>query len=262
MLITVFIDESGTHDNSPLIMGGIGGRLGQWADFDTKWRRLLRDNNLPYFHSQRLSSSKEPFRGMTIAQKRRLISAVNKAVQRHTTWGFSACLHKNDYEEHYLAGHRPTKIQLDTMYGLCFRMCLSFAIDMAEKVVAWQNPQISFVLEAGHRHAGDAERIFDQVRKGVPELRDILVGISFVEKMEAYGVQGADAVAYSANMQEREGDLALVDFGPNIGIDAAKKQVRAKSPIFRLEGKPELLREMKDNMLAFRNQRSNQTKAS
>lgn len=146
MLVTVYIDESGTHDNSPLIMGGVGGRLGQWADFDTKWRRMLRDYKLPYFHSASLSSSKRPFRHLSIQQKRDLVHDVNKIVQRHTTWGFSAYLHKKDYDQYYIAGNRPTKIQLDTMYGVCFRMCLSFAIEMVQDVVAWKILRLSLSL--------------------------------------------------------------------------------------------------------------------
>lgn len=255
MLITVYIDESGTHDDSPLIMGGIGGRIGQFSDFDAKWRRLLRDNNVPYFHSASLRSSKAPFRGWSVAQKRKLIRDVNRICQRHTTWGFSATLHKKDYDGHYRDGPKPRKIPLDTMYGCCFRMCLSFAIDMAEKIVEWKDPQIRFVLEKGHRHAGDAERVFNQVKKGVPELRSVLAGIEFIEKDAAFGVQGADAVSYAANMQEREGGLDLADFGPGVDIAAARKTVRAKSPIFRLEGSPRILAEMRNNLLTLEERR-------
>jgi len=176
---------------------------------------------------------KRPFRGLSIAQKRKLIHDVNEIVQRHTTWGFSASLHKKDYDEHYIAGHRPGKIQLDTMYGVCLRMCLSFAIEMTQTVVAWENPKIKFVLEACHKNAADATRIFEQVRKGVPELRDVLDTIVFVEKDAAYGVQRADAVAYAANLLERGGDLELTDFGPGADIYAAKRKVRAKAPAGR-----------------------------
>jgi hypothetical protein len=42
VIVTVYIDESGTHDGSPvLIMAGWVGRFGQWASFDPKWERLL-----------------------------------------------------------------------------------------------------------------------------------------------------------------------------------------------------------------------------
>jgi len=54
VLLTVYIDESGTHDDPPLIMGGIIGRLGQWATLDERWRRMLSQNGIPHFHSKSL----------------------------------------------------------------------------------------------------------------------------------------------------------------------------------------------------------------
>jgi hypothetical protein len=75
----------------------------------------------------------------------------------------------------------------------------------------------------------------------------VLRRVSFVGKDAAYGVQGADAVAFAANMQERDGELQLADFGTGMDIGGARKAVRARSPIFRLEGRPDILREMKDS---------------
>ena len=49
MIVTVYIDESGTHDSGYTILGGWVGRLGQWAGFDPKWDKLLKRSELTYF---------------------------------------------------------------------------------------------------------------------------------------------------------------------------------------------------------------------
>jgi hypothetical protein len=41
-IVTVYIDESGTHGSGVTILGGWVGGLGQWATFDPKWMKLLK----------------------------------------------------------------------------------------------------------------------------------------------------------------------------------------------------------------------------
>jgi hypothetical protein len=63
VIVTVFMDESGTHDSPVTILAGWVARLGQWAAFDPKWDRLLKRNGLSYFHSKKMRHSNGDFRG-------------------------------------------------------------------------------------------------------------------------------------------------------------------------------------------------------
>jgi hypothetical protein len=54
VIVTVYIDESGTHESGYTILGGWVGRLGQWATFDPKWNSLLKRSDLTYFHSKKM----------------------------------------------------------------------------------------------------------------------------------------------------------------------------------------------------------------
>jgi len=188
-----------------------------------------------------------------------LLKRISKIHANHSECRFAAVLHKSEYDLHYKRGERPKKIPLDTMYGICFRMCLSFAIDMIQDVIKWADPQIDFVLEAGHRNMVDAKRIFDQIKKEVPDLRNLLGTISFGEKESAPGLQGADAVAYFALRSEREGDAELADFRTESTLEYARRTASSKSPIFRLGGRSDILAAMRENLVTleeFRRQRS------
>jgi len=85
LIVTTYIDEAGTHGTAPhMIMGALVGRLGQWADFDKKWRKMLRRNGISYFHSKKLKHTDGPFKGWSRPKKIALIATASD-IQRDTT---------------------------------------------------------------------------------------------------------------------------------------------------------------------------------
>jgi hypothetical protein len=208
VIITVYIDESGTHNSGVTILGGWVGRLGQWATFDPKWRRLLRRNNLSYFHSRKMRQSKDEFKGWSRKKKHLFTQAAAKLALKDLEFGFTIALPDAAYEEHYVAGFRPKEIPLDSRYGLCFRYCLSLVPGFAKDAFGNKELDVKFLLEEGHPNAGDAERNFHRVKKqGLKhpverEIVKMLNVISFGEKAKFPGLQVADVNAYSAFQHE------------------------------------------------------------
>ena len=48
---TVYVDESGTHDASPIVvMGAVAATASQWQIFDKQWGAVLEREQLPYIH--------------------------------------------------------------------------------------------------------------------------------------------------------------------------------------------------------------------
>jgi hypothetical protein len=105
---------------------------------------------------------------------------------------------------------------------------------------------INFVLEDGHKNAGDAERIFEIVKtKGLAnelerEIAEMLSTITFGDKKQFPGLQAADVNAYSGYQHESgQSPLELVTLEPESCVKDA--QEIQKVPIFRIElGPPEL----------------------
>lgn len=246
VIVTVYIDESGTHDGSPvLIMAGWVGKLGQWAGFDPKWNKLLKQSKLTFFHSKEMRHSENEFRGWHPLDKSAFTQRAANIALKNLEFGFTITLSKEAFRDLYVNDNRPKKIPLDTQYGLCFRYLLSVIPPMVKDAFGGRELDINFVLEAGHKNAGDAERIFNRVKKmglSHPEEKEIvkmLNVIAFGDKKKFPGLQAADVNAYAAFQHETSSPLEVVLLDPKSSMAEAKKI--QKVPIFRLEvGETEL----------------------
>ena len=124
VIVTVYIDESGTHGGPIITMGCLVGSVGQWKLFDEKWNEHLHTNKLTFYHSQKLKPSQGEFKGWKIDRKFAFLRRAAAITEDHTMFGISSVMWYTDYNKHYVGNERPTKIQLDAMYSLRFRFCL------------------------------------------------------------------------------------------------------------------------------------------
>jgi hypothetical protein len=240
VIVTVYIDESGTHDSGVTVMGGWVGSLAQWYAFDPKWLKLLRRNKLTYFHSRKMRQTKGEFKDWKREKKFAFTQSAADIALKTLEFGFTIALPDAAYYEHYIANQRPKEIQLDSRYGLCFRFCVSLIPGLAKDAFKGRDLDINFVLESGHKNAGDAERIFNRVKKqgltnpNEVEIVKMLNVISFADKVKFPGLQIADVNAYSAYQHESGAHpLELTTVEPETCMADAKKA--QKVPVFRLE---------------------------
>jgi hypothetical protein len=241
MIVNVYIDESGTHESGVTVLGGWVGRMGQWSGFDPLWRKLLKQNRLDHFHSKSMRQSKGQFRGWRVFEKFEFTQRAAEIALKHLEFGFTIALSDAAYDQHYVAGHRPKEIPLDTRYGLCFRHCLSHVPMMAKQAFKGRELDINFVLESGHKNAGDALRIFERVKKqGLTnpneiEIVEMLKTLTFEDKARYPGLQVADINAYNAYQHESGAKvLELGTIEDPINAVAEGKRIQ-KVPVFRLE---------------------------
>ena len=238
MIVTVYIDESGTHDSGVTVLGGWVGRLGQWSGFDPPWRKLLKNNGLDYFHSKSMRQSKGQFRDWKVFEKFAFTQRAAEIALKHLEFGFTVALSDAAYEQHYIAGYRPKKIPLDTRYGLCFRHCLSLVPMMAKDAFRGRDLDINFVLESGHKNAGDAQRIFDRVKtqglKNPDEIKivEMLETLTFEDKARWPGLQVADINAYSAYQHEFGAKVLEIGTIEDPDERGCRRQAHSKGPSF------------------------------
>jgi Protein of unknown function (DUF3800) len=239
VIVTVYIDESGTHGSGVTILGGWVGRLGQWATFDPKWVKLLKRNGLTYFHSKKMRGTKDEFKGWTRERKFGFTQQAAALALKNLEYGFTISVTDEAYRDHYVAGNRPREIPLDSPYGLCFRYCLSLIPGFAKEAFGDRELNINFVLESGHKNAGDALRIFDKLKKQhlvsveEQEIVRMLGTIAFDDKKKFPGLQIADVNAYSAFQHYTREPLELVTLNPETSMQDAKRI--QKVPVFNLE---------------------------
>lgn len=208
VIVNVYADESGTHGTSDyMILGGYVGQLGRWNAFDMRWNRRLARAGLTYFHSVEHS-------------RRRDFAALGydllKLEGKYLTCGFVIKLDKQSYNDFYIAGLRPRKPQLDTMYGVCYRYLIGFLVHELPTLISRNDITINIMLELGARGSKDAVRIHDRIKKLLPNDTKTLGEISFGEKKKFPGLQAADSLVHPAFGEEGRGNLDLREI-PSMG---------------------------------------------
>jgi hypothetical protein len=248
VIVDTYIDESGTHKSSPhLIMGGMVGRLGQWAYFDKLWGKMLRKEQVAYYHTKSMKDSDGPFVGWSMERKAKLITKCGDIQQRATMFCFSIKLCKDEYLEHYKNGQQPKKVQLDTMYGMCFRYCAILVADLLKKTLDKPDLTINFILEEGAKNFGQAKKIFGEL-KAEDAFKNTFGAINPGEKIKFPGLQGADFVSHTTFLAEQD-TPDLTDFPAGANVEDARKIIGHRSPAFRCHIGPEVLADWKQRML-------------
>jgi hypothetical protein len=80
-------------------------------------------------------------------------------------FGFAVRLDKADYYAAYRNGGWGGKVQPDSMYGLCFRYCLSLVLRVALQELPCDGLTLNFLVEDGHENSGAPTEIVRQLKK-------------------------------------------------------------------------------------------------
>ena len=62
MIFTAYLNESGTHDGSPVtIMGGVLANALQWSRFEHEFRRIKKRHGFKIFHTKKFKKRSGDF---------------------------------------------------------------------------------------------------------------------------------------------------------------------------------------------------------
>jgi hypothetical protein len=234
MILRAMVDEAGTDGRSPCItMGGFVGRVSRWHDFDNAWRKQLRKHNLTYFHASEFWGSKNETKGTSFRRKQEISRRFWATHDRpgRLMYGFSMRLDNEDYQ-HYRS-NVPPRMPIDSQYGLCFRAMLRTTVETAEKYA--NSPDgilMHFVLEAGHKNAGDAVRIFAEAKEYGGTLTTKLGTLTFGEKKLFPGLQAADGIMATSQRIEARNSKTFDEIDPNASLADLRTTV-IRTPILR-----------------------------
>jgi hypothetical protein len=102
-------------------------------------------------------------------------------------------------------------MRLDSLYGFAFRSCLVRAVYAVVAIA--EKPILNVFLESGHKNAGDAVRIFSEIKEMLAKRgRNILGEIAVIAKQDADPLMVADFLAhlqYLQSCKEQPGDLPM-----------------------------------------------------
>lgn len=204
MILTVYCDESGTHAGSPCtVLAGFLGDANEWVDFEREWAKVLRKHQISHVHAKHLWHRQKEFKEWSDTQIEYLWNDLWYVLQEHKRiFAARTALREEDYKLFYVSDGAARKERLDTRYGLCFRAFMSF--HPAFHRTHFTNGSVNFILEQGHKNAGDALRIFNEIKEKPGPWQDVVGTISFGAKRQFPALQAADLLAYCSYKSECE----------------------------------------------------------
>jgi Protein of unknown function (DUF3800) len=244
---TAYLDESGTHDGSPLtVMGGVLARAEQWRDFEKKFTALQKRFGFRVWHTKKFKKKAGDFKGWTDEKCSDLYWSMGAISARGLTDIVALTLDDASFEADYKAGGIPRRARLDTKYGLCFRYCLvHFVQEVLKRQLRSRVPPLHIVLEAGHANFGDAERIFlEEKRLWVYAGNPILRTITKADKDDCGGLMLADFSAHSEYLLEKR---ELDTGAPRNRAEVAAP--RGMTPSTHIQFTPKMLRSLRAEII-------------
>ena len=198
MVMVGYFDESGTHGKeSPITaVAGFIATADQWVAYERDLTDLFREYGVTRFHAKDFRGNKGDFKKWEHSKKGKFNSRFLKLADDHLAAGVSIVLQSLDYDRVYRSLAFPARARPDTKYGLCVRCAIwKTMVLAANRERDWP---IDIVLEDGHKNAGDAIRVFDEVKESLhSEYANMLGLISFASKDSCTALAIADSLAYA-----------------------------------------------------------------
>jgi hypothetical protein len=209
MLVTAYVDETGM-DGPRVMLAGYISRTADWHGFANAWRKLLKaSGNIPYSHITEMRKGEGPFRGWTDATLDKFIRGVGPIVAKYCSLGLTVAVDRAVHKEKYQA-NMPPKTSADSAYGMCARIFFERIPEYVEQYMGLRHARINFVFERHDQHFGDAERIFNELKKVDPFFKERLGTITPGEAEDFAGLQAADALAFMARRLEPNQNFTVV----------------------------------------------------
>jgi len=203
MKVWGYFDASGTHDSldrrgkpSPAV--SVAGYLAtplQWQRFDKKWREVLRDAGVPYFHATEFVARVPPFDGWSEEKRTKFILALIDIIRGNVVYGVGMSIVKDEYEN-VLANVPIAKQVCATPYTFCCHLCFFTGADWSDS--RNYKDSIKYVFESGdfsgdilaaHTAACKTDRVRERFRFGIG-------GLTFEDGVKVTPLQAADFLAY------------------------------------------------------------------
>lgn len=229
VIVTTFVDETGIAGNR-VLLAGYTARLHEWQGFNAKWRKQLREAEIPYSHITEMRKGDHPFEGWDDAKINAFVLKVAPLIAKYCSFGLTVGVNK-EHRAAY-AANMPPKTSPDSAYGMCARQFFEQVPQFVERVMGLRHARVNFVFERQDQLFGDAERIFHELRKVDPEMRRVLGTITPAEKEDFPGLQAADMLAFWARRREPTASFSKV---PDKALPVFLGRKRVECPHFRVD---------------------------
>ena len=164
-LAEVYVDESGTHDGSPVLcVAGYVFYRRHALEFTKKHSADLKRIGVPYFHAKECNPGRGAY--AEISKEGRLWSQTSliKKTREFTQYGFAASVNEAEFDSVVGSnGYAHNAYSFLLWMGLC-------AVGNWIERVNFQG-KVSYIFEAGHKHQGKANALMNEIFLA-PDLRE------------------------------------------------------------------------------------------
>ncbi len=214
-MLECYFDESGSHSDRILIIGGFVADVNKWADFSRVWKEILSEYKLKYFHMKEFMNGRSRvFRHLSLREKRDLLGLLIAATKR--TAIFSICCLAKPYEYEQL-----TTPDFRNAFGSCYafsvRWCL-IGIDRLLTDPTKGTETLGVFIEDGHPNCAEA---IEHIRQHKVELDPIPRSLSDADiglprfdnydRNDPYRERGLKIGAYGAGSKMMMPPLQVAD---------------------------------------------------
>lgn len=195
-VLTAYIDESGTHDGSPIfaLAGCVSDSKG-WEAFDRRWRKFLAHYELETFHMNKFENRIRPYDNWTDRQRRKALARALDITSQTVLFCFGSALVRKDFN----ALSDGDKALLGNEYLICANHC-------AQIIANWQKKtgRDEFVAHVYDTTTGAhmmREVAANTLNNDMLRKKFQLLSITFSRAREFAALQAADLVAYEVAKQ-------------------------------------------------------------
>lgn len=193
-VIRAFLDESGTHDGSPVVtVAGYFARHMTWKIFTRDWRRALKPDGINIYHATDAQALEGEFKGWTEDERDDLVKKLLPIIARQQMVGVAMSIVMRDYAEATKNRKWPHKI-IGSPYATCFQWLIREILSSAQRV---NTDEPIAIFHEQNNYKGEAERAYEYVKLR-HDKNNNLAGFAFSTKDKYVPLQAADILAFEA----------------------------------------------------------------
>jgi hypothetical protein len=219
LMLTGFFDETGSSKDPTQRIVGMGGLLAPatgWETFERKWKRALKEFDVPYFHMKEFAHSTnvfEDWKGREII-RRKLFSKLIKAMESAYPIPIAATVPKDVYDATY--GEYPL-FEKEDIYHEALHFCISGLVGIRHTMGQLdESEKVAIVFSQHEEFRSHVLKRYDKLIKEFEPFQKISA-ISFADMRELVPLQAADLVAYELK-KEHERRLYEPNKPPRYGF--------------------------------------------
>lgn len=186
----VFLDESGTHDDSTVIaVGAYIGRPQTWRDWTKAWNKAKKP--IKVMHAADCQNFKNEFEGWDAERRDAFVRPLLPVIPAHNLIGVVIGIRLEDFQA--ALANRPDLMEVfGSPYGACVQWTMTRVMEILAE--GGKPERIAFVHEV-NQYKGEAMKAFEWVKEHHNPLVSP-VSLAFGSKEDFVPLQSADILAY------------------------------------------------------------------